>query len=84
MNVWFRRVRLTTMADLFADRFGSRFLATLYAVTMLIIAVIGVIAGGNVMALKTLQPLMVKEPAIYSAAEKQRVADFHEFSALRQ
>ena len=31
MNVWFRRVRLTTMADLFADRFGSRFLATLYA-----------------------------------------------------
>jgi SSS family solute:Na+ symporter len=84
MNVWFRRVRLTTMADLFQDRFGSRFLASLYAVTMLMIAVVGVIAGGNVMALKTLQPLMVKEPAIYSAAEKQVVADYHEFVDLRQ
>lgn len=83
MNVWFRRVRLTTMADLFEDRFGSRFLATLYAITMLMIAIVGVIAGGNVMALKTLQPLMVKDPAIYTAAEKQRVADYHEFAELR-
>lgn len=84
MNVWFRRVRLTTMADLFADRFGSKFLATLYAVTMLMIAVVGVIAGGNVMALKTLQPLMVKDPAIYSPAEKQMVANYHEFAELRE
>jgi len=83
MYVWFRRVRLTTMADLFADRFGSKFLATLYAVTMLIIAVISVIAGGNVMALKTLQPLMVKEEAIYTPAEKQMVANYHEFAELR-
>ncbi len=82
-SVWFRRVRLTTMADLFEDRFGSRFLATLYAVTMLMIAIVGVIAGGNVMALKTLQPLMVKDPAIYSSAEKQTVANYHEFTALR-
>src|SRR5687767_9103155 len=84
MNVWFRRVRLTTMADLFQDRFGSRFLATLYAITMLMIAVVGVIAGGNVMALKTLQPLMVRDPAIYTVAEKQIVADYHEFSELRK
>lgn len=84
MNVWFRRVRLTTMADLFQDRFGSRFLATLYAITMLMIAVVGVIAGGNVMALKTLQPLMVKDPAIYSAAEQKMVADYHEFAELRK
>ena len=84
MNVWFRRVRLTTMADLFADRFGSRFLATLYAVTMLIIAVIGVIAAGNVTALKTLQPLMVKEEAVWTPEERQRVADYHEYAKLRQ
>jgi Na+/proline symporter len=83
MNVWFRRVRLTTMADLFEDRFGSRFLTTFYAITMLMIAVVGVIAGGNVMALKTLQPLMVKDQAIYTPAERQMVADFHEFAALR-
>ena len=84
MNVWFRRVRLTTMADLFEDRFGSRFLASLYAVTMLMIAVVGVIAGGNVMALKTLQPLMVKDPAIYTEVEKKIVADYHEFVDLRK
>ena len=83
MNVWFRRVRLTTMADLFEDRFGSRFLATSYAITMLMIAVVGVIAGGNVTALKTLQPLMVKDQAIYTPAERQMVADYHEFAALR-
>ena len=84
MNVWFRRVRLTTMADLFADRFGSRFLATLYAITMLMVAIVGVIAGGNVVALKTLQPLMVKDAAIYTVAEKQSVADYHEFAELRK
>ena len=83
MNVWFRRVRLTTMADLFSDRFGSRFLATLYAVTMLMIAVVGVIAGGNVMALKTLQPLMVKDPIVYTVAEQTMVKEYHEFIALR-
>lgn len=81
--VWFRRVRLTTMADLFEDRFGRRFLATLYAVTTIMMAIVS-IAGGNVVALKTLQPLMVKEPAIYSAAEKQMVAEFHEYTALRK
>ncbi len=83
MNVWFRRVRLTTMADLFVDRFGSRGLATFYAITMLMIAVVGVIAGGNVMALKTLQPLMVKAPAEYTVAEQRQVADYGEFITLR-
>jgi SSS family solute:Na+ symporter len=83
-NVWFRRVRLTTTAELFEDRFGKRFLATLYAVTTLMIAVVGLIAGGNVMALKTLQPLMVKDAAIYSETERTMVANYHEFAGLRK
>ncbi|MFI5356380.1 MAG: sodium:solute symporter [Opitutales bacterium] len=82
-NVWFRRVRLVTMADLFEDRFGRRFLATLYALTTILMAIVG-IAGGNVVALKTLQPLMVKDPAVYSVVEKQRVADYLEFTQLRK
>ncbi len=82
-SVWFRRVRLTTMADLFEDRFGQRFLATLYAVTTIMMAIVS-IAGGNVVALKTLQPLMVKEVAIYSPAEQQMVAEYHEFTELRK
>ncbi len=82
-TVWFRRVRLTTMADLFEDRFGKRFLATLYAITTILMAIVS-IAGGNVVALKTLQPLMVKEAAAYTVTEKQMVANYYEFSELRK
>jgi Na+/proline symporter len=83
LNVWFRRVRLTTTAEMFEDRFGKRFLGSLYASTTIIIIIVS-IAGGNVVALKTLQPLMVKEPASYTQAEARKVADFHEFIALRE
>lgn len=82
-NVWFRRVRLTTMADLFEDRFGKRFLATLYAITTILMAIVG-IAGGNVVALKTLQPLMTKPASAYTVTEQQMVANYHEFSELRK
>jgi len=83
LNVWFRRVRLTTTADLFADRFGDRFLSSLYASTTIIIIIVS-IAGGNVVALKTLQPLMAKDPAVYTVAEKQRVDNYAEFVQLRK
>lgn len=82
-NVWFRRVRLTTTAELFEDRFGRRLLATLYAITTILMAIVS-IAAGNVVALKTLQPLMVKDPAIYSVVERQRVDDSREFAELRK
>lgn len=82
-TVWFRRVRLTTVADLFHDRFGGRFLATLYAVTTILMAVVG-IAGGHVVAFKTLQPLMVKDVAIHTVVEQQQVAQHHEFVDLRK
>ena len=82
-NVWFRRVRLTTMADLFQDRFGRRFLATLYAVSTILLAVVG-IAGGNVVALKTLQPMMVKPASAYTTADHERVDNYAEFSQLRK
>lgn len=81
-TVWFRRVRLTTVADLFYDRFGGRFLATLYAITTILMAVVG-IAGGNVVALKTLQPLMVKDANILTIEERARVDGYHEFVELR-
>lgn len=83
LNVWFRRVRLTTTADLFADRFGRRFLSSLYAATTIVIIIVS-IASGNVVALKTLQPLMVKDPAVYTATERQQVDNYHEFVRLRQ
>ncbi|HEY0865326.1 MAG TPA: hypothetical protein VGD97_14560 [Lacunisphaera sp.] len=83
LNVWFRRVRLTTTAEMFEDRFGKRFLGSLYASTTLVIIIVS-IAGGNVVALKTLQPLMTKDPVAYTQVEAQKVANFHEFIDLRQ
>ncbi len=82
-NVWFRRVRLTTMADLFEDRFGRRFLATLYAITTILMAIIS-IASGNVIALKTLQPMMVKPVAAYTVADQEKVNNYQEFATLRK
>lgn len=82
-SVWFRRVRLTTTAELFDDRFGCRFLATFYAITTILMAIVS-IAGGNVVALKTLQPLMSKDPAAYTQVEQQMVANYHEFAELRK
>ncbi|HVU35632.1 MAG TPA: hypothetical protein VHE61_19490 [Opitutaceae bacterium] len=82
-NVWFRRVRLTTTAQLFEDRFGGQFLATFYAVTTILMAIV-TIASGDVVALKTLQPLMVKAPAAYTATERRMVAEFGEFEGLRK
>ncbi len=83
MGVWFRRVRLTTMADLFEDRFGNRFLATLYAWANIIVGIL-IIAFGNIIALKTLQPIMSKPPEAYVQRERQMVADYEEFKQLRE
>lgn len=81
MNIWFRRIRLTTMADLFEDRFGSRSLASLYAVVAIFIAILN-IGFGNTIALKTLQPIMIKAPAAYTMDDKQMLADYAEFEKL--
>ncbi|WP_414664184.1 sodium:solute symporter family protein [Horticoccus sp. 23ND18S-11] len=83
MNVWFRRVRLTTIADLFEDRFGRRFLGSLYAVFGIFVTIIS-IGFGNVVGLKTLQPIMVKQESAYTPEEAQRVRDYHEFVQLRK
>lgn len=83
MNVWFRRVRLTTMADLFEDRFGRRMLSTFYAIMNIMVAIV-TIGFGNIVALKTLQPIMVKAESVYTAEEAQSVRDYHEFVQMRK
>jgi SSS family solute:Na+ symporter len=83
MNVWFRRVRLTTMADLFYDRFGSKFLGSFYALIAIAQAIL-VIGFGNIIALKTLQPIMVKPAAAYTAADHRMLEEYREYSELHQ
>jgi Na+/proline symporter len=81
--VWYRRVRVTTTADLFEDRFGNRFLASFYAIISILIGTI-TIGLGNVIAFKTLAPIMVKPAAEYTVTEKQQLADYREFVQLRE
>jgi solute:Na+ symporter, SSS family len=81
MNVWFRRVRLVTMADLFEDRFGGRSLATLYSIFNIVFAV-ATIGWGYMVTYKTIAPLVVKEAAAYTPAETQMLADYADYRSL--
>ena len=83
MSVWFRRVRLTTIGDLFEDRFGCRFLATLYAIFAIGLAIL-TIGFGNIIALKTLQPIMIKSEADYTSSDRQMLADYHDYEILHK
>ncbi len=82
-NVWFRRVRLISMADLFEDRFGNKNLAAFFAVYAILLASCGV-GFGYLAAGKTMQAILVKSPDRYTAAETQMVADFAEYNSLKQ
>jgi Na+/proline symporter len=83
MCVWFRRVRLTTIAELFEDRLGRRFLASLYAIVNLLVAIV-IIGFGNIVGYKTLAPVMAKDEASYTIQEKKRTDEYSEFVALRK
>ncbi|MEN9636390.1 MAG: Sodium/pantothenate symporter [Verrucomicrobiota bacterium] len=83
MNVWFRRVRLTTLADLFEDRFASRGLSFFYALFQILVA--GVFLGfGNVTAFKIASSLVVKPEASWTAAERVAVDGYRELKGLEK
>ncbi len=63
MNVWFRRARLMTTAELLEERLESRRLAQIYAVFQIGVAIIG-IAFSNFVAYKVTSALMEGGPTI--------------------
>jgi solute:Na+ symporter, SSS family len=72
MNVWFRRVRLTTVSDLFEDRYASKGLSLFYATFQILVACV-FLGFGNVTAYKIASSLVVKqEVAPRHAARPQR------------
>ena len=77
----FRRVRLTTVGDYFAERFQSRFLAAAYAVFTLVLSAL--IGGGigYLVAAKTAVAMTPKPVELCTPAERQSIAEFAE---LRQ
>lgn len=84
MNLWFRRVRLMTVADLFEDRLNSRRLATFYAVFQIAATVVVIIGFGNLISYKISASLMVKPEATWTETERQSVADYQEMKALEK
>lgn len=58
MNLWFRRVRLVTTADLFEERLGSRGLARFYAIFQIVSATVIAIGFGNLVSYKVVASLV--------------------------
>ena len=83
MNVWFRRVRLTTLSDLWEDRFGSRGLSVFYALFQILVACV-FLGFGNVTAYKIASSLVVKPEAEWTAAERGSVAGQAELRRLER
>ncbi len=82
-TVWFRRVRLISMADLYEDRFGSKNLATAFAIYAIIYASCFV-GFGYFAAGKTMQAILIKAPVNYTESETKMVADFAEYNDLNE
>lgn len=84
MNVWFRRVRLVTVADLFEDRFGSRSLARFYAIFQIVATVVVIIGFGNLVSYKVTASLLLKDEVKWTVEEQASVAGYVELQALRE
>src|SRR3954463_15951067 len=81
MNVWFRRVRLTTLADMFEDRFASRGLSMFYALFQIVVACV-FLGFGNVTAYKIASSLVAKPETAWTATDRASVEVFRELKAL--
>ncbi len=78
----FRRVRLTTIGDFYAERFNSPFLGGSYAIFILLLSILG--GGvGYMVAAKTMMAMTPKPIEICSQAERQSIEEFQEFRELR-
>lgn len=83
MNVWFRRVRLTTVSDLFEDRYGSRGLSLFYAMFQILVACV-FLGFGNVTAYRIASSLVVKQEAQWTVTERASVEGYTELRQLEQ
>ncbi|MEO7412360.1 MAG: hypothetical protein ABIZ81_03300 [Opitutaceae bacterium] len=83
MNVWFRRVRLTTLSDLFEDRFASRGLSMFYALFQILVACV-FLGFGNVTAYKIASSLVVKPPESWTAENRSSVDGYRELKLLEK
>src|SRR6478609_7071653 len=83
MNVWFRRVRLTTVSDLFEDRYASKGLSLFYAIFQILVACV-FLGFGNVTAYKIASSLVVKQEVQWTAADRSSVEGYRELKVLEK
>lgn len=83
MNVWYRRVRLITVSDLFEDRFGSKGLSFFYALFQIIVACV-FLGFGNVTAYKIASSLVVKPEATWTTPERASVLEYNELRLMER
>jgi SSS family solute:Na+ symporter len=77
-----RRARYLAPGDLYLHRFESRFLAGLYAAVLVPVAIYAN-SFGYLLTGKTLQAMMQKPAAEYTAQERASVVQFNELKTLR-
>ncbi len=82
MNLWFRRVRLVTMADLLQQRMNSRRLAQFYAILQTLVAVIVTVGFGDLVTYKISTAIFVKAEATWTPAERASVEGYHAWRQL--
>jgi SSS family solute:Na+ symporter len=80
---WFRRVRLITMAELFDERFKSKFLSVFYACVGIWLTVI--LAGMSYkITFRTFEAMTIKPVEKCTVAEKQQMELFKEYDQLNK
>ncbi len=80
---WFRRVRLITMAELFDERFKSKFLSVFYASVGIWLTVI--LAGMSYkITFRTFEAMTIKPVEKCTVAEKQQMDLFKEYDQLNK
>jgi Na+/proline symporter len=81
MNVWFRRVRLVTVAELFEERLGSHNLSKIYALYQVSYVCL-FIGWGNLVGYNVTASLLPKPEAAWTTEERQQVEQYRTFRAL--
>ena len=83
MNVWFRRVRLTTVSDLFEDRYASRKLSLFYAMFQILVACV-FLGFANVTAYKIASSLVVKQESQWTTVDRASVEGYSDLKRLEK
>lgn len=81
MAAWFRRVRLVTMAELFEERFKSRLLPPLYALTGIWLSIL-IIGIGYKASFRTFQAMTIKPPEKCSVQERDMLEQYRRYLEL--